>query len=78
MKVDKYVVHYKTRFMSKKYTHTEKIDYIKVFSLVAKHSSITSLLVLKPQFDIELVQMDVDIMFLHDNLENEIYITQSK
>ena len=42
-----------------------------------KHSSIRILLALVTQFNMELVQMDVKTTFLHGDLEEEIYITQS-
>ena len=52
------------------------MDYIKVFSLVVCHTSIWVLLSLVAQHDIELEQMDVKIAFLHENLEEKIYVRQ--
>ncbi|KAI5322947.1 hypothetical protein L3X38_032019 [Prunus dulcis] len=43
---------------------------------MVKHSSIRILLALVAQFDLELVQLDVKIAFLHGNLSKEIYIKQ--
>ncbi|KAH9680676.1 hypothetical protein KPL71_026642 [Citrus sinensis] len=54
----------------------EGIDYNVVFSPVVKHSFIRILLAMVAQFDLELVQLDVKIAFLHGDLEEEIYITQ--
>ncbi|KAA3455411.1 Retrovirus-related Pol polyprotein from transposon TNT 1-94 [Gossypium australe] len=48
-------VHYKARLMAKGYTQKEGIDYIEVFSLVVKHSSIRISLALVAQLDFELV-----------------------
>ena len=42
-----------------------------------KHLSIQFLLAIVAQFDFELVQLDVKTEFLHGDLEEEIYMTQS-
>ena len=62
--------------MAKYYAQKEGIDYNEVFSPVLKHSSIRILLALVAQMNMELVQLDVKIAFLHGNLEMEIYMTQ--
>ena len=49
--------------MKKGYAQEEGIDYNEVFFLVVKHSSIRILLALVMQFDLELVQLDVKIVF---------------
>ena len=69
-------VRYKVRRVAKGYAQKEGIDYNEVFSPVVKHSSIRILLALVAQFNMELVQMDMKITFLHGDLEEEIYITQ--
>ena len=45
------------------------------FFLVVKHSSIRILLALVMQFDLELVQLDVKIVFLYGDLEEKIYVS---
>ena len=45
---------YKARLVAKGYAKRESIDYNKVFSPVAKHSSIRVLLALVAQFDLKL------------------------
>ena len=62
--------------MAKCYVQKEGIDYNEVFSLVFKHSSIIILLALVTQFDLELIQLDVKIVFLHNDLEEKIYMSQ--
>ena len=47
-----------------------------MFSPVVKHPSIRVLLALVAQFDFELVQLDMKTIFLHGNLEEEIYMSQ--
>jgi len=70
------IVHYKARRVAKVYAQRECIDYNEVFSLIVKHSSIHILLALAAQYDYELDQLDVTTAFLHDDLEEEIYMTQ--
>ena len=70
-------MHYKDRLVAKGYAQREGVDYNEVFSLVVKHSSIRILLALKTQYDYKLNQLDVKTAFLHDDLEEEIYMTQS-
>ena len=52
-----------------------RVDYNEVFLPVVKHSSICILLALLAQYDYELDQLDVKADFLHDELEEEIYMT---
>ena len=63
--------------MAKDYAQREGIDYNEVFSLVVKHSSIQILLELVAQYELEFDQLDVKTAFLHIDLEEEIYISQS-
>jgi len=41
-----------------------------------KHSSIRILLALVAQYELKLDQLDVKTAFLHDNLEEDIYMSQ--
>ena len=62
--------------MAKDYAQKEGIDYNEVFSPVVKHSSIRILLALVAQMNMERVQLDVKIAFLHGDLEEGVYMTQ--
>ena len=54
----------------------EGIDYNVIFSPVVKHTFIQMLLAIVIQFDLELEQIDVKTTFLHDELEEKIYMKQ--
>ena len=69
-------VRYKARLVVKGFAQREGIDYNEVFSPVVKHSSIRILLALVTQLNLELAQLDVKTVFLHDDLKEEIYMTQ--
>lgn len=64
--------------MAKGYIQKEKIDYNEIFSPVLKYSSIRILMVLVVQLNLELTQLNVKPAFLHDDLEEKIYMTQSE
>ncbi|KAK3697978.1 hypothetical protein QZH41_003963 [Actinostola sp. cb2023] len=52
------------------------IDYDEVFSPVARHESLRSLLALANAHDLEMHQMDVTTAFLNGTLDCEIYMSQ--
>jgi len=52
------------------------INFDDIYSLVVKMSSIHVMLGLTTRLDLETEQTNVKIAFLHDNLEEEIYIEQ--
>eukprot|EP00253_Pinus_taeda_P017342 PITA_17342 len=71
-KVDKY----KARLVAKGYSQVPGIDFGDIFSPVAKVTSIKLLLSVATAFDFEVEHMDVNIAFLHGDLEEEIYMKQ--
>ena len=71
-KVDRY----KARLVAQGYSQTYGIDYEKVFSPVARYSSIRTLLTLANAHDLEIHQMDVTTAFLNGSLEHDIYMKQ--
>ncbi|KAG8472495.1 hypothetical protein CXB51_034177 [Gossypium anomalum] len=52
------------------------VDFTDVFSPVVKHSLIRALLGIVAMHDLELEQLDVKIVFLHGELEEDIYMQQ--
>lgn len=59
--------------VAKDYTQKKGVDFHKVFSNVVKHSSIHILLSMICMFALELQQLDVETIFLNDELEKQIY-----
>jgi len=59
----------------KGYAQNEDIDHNEIFSPVVKNTSIR-MLVIVPQFDLELEQLDVKTTFMHGELEERIYMKQ--
>ncbi|KAM2793311.1 hypothetical protein PS2_004857 [Malus domestica] len=69
-------VRFKARLVAKGYAQNDGIDYNEIFSPVVKHSSIRIILALVAQYDLELVQLNVKTVFLHGDLNEEIYMCQ--
>ncbi|MCO5587385.1 hypothetical protein L7F22_041334 [Adiantum nelumboides] len=54
----------------------KEVDFDEIFSLVVKMTTLQSLLGLVAIKDMELIQMDVKIEFLHGDLEEDVYTIQ--
>ncbi|KAG8493469.1 hypothetical protein CXB51_010771 [Gossypium anomalum] len=67
---------YKARLVAKGYSHIPRVDFTNVFSPIVKHSSIRALLDIVAMHDLELEQLDVKTVFLHGELEEDIYMQQ--
>ena len=68
--------HYKARLVAKGYTQVQGIDYKETFSPVARYESIRYLLAHAALQDWEIEAMDVKLAYLHEGLEEEIYMEQ--
>lgn len=67
---------FKARLVAQGYSQVKGVDYEKVFSSVARYTSVRSLLTLANAHDLEIHQMDVKTAFLNCSLDCEIYMSQ--
>jgi hypothetical protein len=67
---------YKTKLVTKGYAQTYGINYEETYSLVAKMTSIRVIIVMATTKGWSLHQMDVKNVFLHGNLQEEVYMEQ--
>ncbi|PKI71814.1 hypothetical protein CRG98_007830 [Punica granatum] len=72
------VERYKPRLVAKGFTRKEDIDYKETVSLVSSKESFRIIMALVAYFDLELHQMDVKTMFLNGDIDETIYMVQSK
>ena len=74
LKADGSVETYKAQFMAKGFTQVEGLDLYETFAAVAKLVNIHVFLAVSKAKGWELHQMDVNNAFLHDDLEQEVYM----
>ena len=67
---------YKARFVACGLTQKEGIDYDETFALVAKYTTIRTIISLAAVFGWKLHQMDVKTAFLNGKIDEEVYIEQ--
>ena len=67
---------YKARLVVKGFNQKKGVDFDEIFSAVVKISSIREILGLATSLDLEIKQMDVKTVFLHGDLDKEIYMEQ--
>ena len=65
---------YKARLVAKGYSYITCIDFTDVFSPVVKHNLIWALFGIVTMQDFELEQLDMKTTFLHEELEEDIYM----
>ena len=65
---------FKARLVAKGYSQIPDIDYNDVFSPVVKHSSIRIFFSIVASHDLELEHLDVKTVFLHGELEEDMYM----
>ena len=62
--------------MAKGYVQTYDVDYSDTFSLVAKMTSVRLFISLAATHYWDLHQLDIKNVFLHDDLQEEVYMEQ--
>ena len=67
---------FKARLVAKGFNQILGVDYNDLFSPVVKHSSIRTFFSIVAMHDLEHEQLDVKTVFLHGELEEEIYMDQ--
>ena len=72
------IMQFKARLVAQGYLQKPGIDYDKVFSPIAKYSSICTVLAIANQLDLDLQQMHVKTAFLNRDLKEEIFVKQIK
>jgi hypothetical protein len=65
---------YKARFVARGFSQKEGEDYDETFALVARYTSIRSIISIASVMGWKLHQMDVKIAFLNGVIEEEVYI----
>ena len=55
--------------IAKGYSQRKGVDYLEIFSSVIRHMSVRVLLSIVAAQDLKLEQMDIKMVFLHENLE---------
>lgn len=77
-KPDGLIDRFKARLMVKGCSQKAGIDYLETFSPVARLDSIRTLLSIAAAKNYEILQLDVKTAFLHEDLEETIYMEQPK
>jgi hypothetical protein len=67
---------YKSRFVARGFSKKESIEYEETFTLVARYTSIKTIIALAAKMKWKLHQMDVKTTFLNGVIEEELYIEQ--
>jgi hypothetical protein len=74
--VDRSIEKQKVIFVARGFSQVEGIDYEETFALVARYTSIQTIISLTASMGWRLHQMDVKTTFLNGEIEEEVYIKQ--
>ena len=67
---------YKARFVARGFSQVEGVDYDETFALVARYTSIRSIISIAAEMGWQIHQMDVKTAFLNGIIQEEVYIEQ--
>ena len=67
---------HKARFVARGFSQIEGVDYDETFALVARYTSIWSIIAIATTMGWRIHQMDVKTTFLNGFIEEEVYIEQ--
>ena len=73
---DEKLLKYKGRLVVKGFDQNQGTDFDEIFSPIVKMCSIQVILGLAASMNLELEQLDVKIVFLHGDLDEEIFMEQ--
>jgi hypothetical protein len=65
---------HKARFVARRFSQIEGVDYDETFALVARYTSIRSIIAIAAEMGWRIHKMDVKTAFLNDFIEEEVYI----
>jgi len=68
------IVRYGARLVAKRYYQIARVDFYETFAHVAKFTTIRCILAIEAFMDLEIHQMDVEMTFLNEELEEDIYM----
>jgi len=74
--VDGWVAWYKVQLVARGFTQQEGIDYLEMFSLVIKPTTVRVVLTIVVSYGWNIHQLDVHNAFLNDILQEEVYMAQ--
>jgi hypothetical protein len=74
--VDGFVRKYKAKLVAKGYAQTYGVNYEETYSLVAKMRIVRAIIIMAVAKGWSLHQMDVKNVFLHGDLQEEVYMEQ--
>jgi hypothetical protein len=74
--IDASIEKYKARFVARRFSQVEEVDYDETFAPVARYTSIRAVISIATEMGWKIHQMDVKTAFLNGLIQEEVYIEQ--